>query len=714
MPLPKPRSGETEKAFLDRCMGDGNMVSEFEEADQRFAVCKDLWKKGGDEEKAMKNELRYRAAGIRGAEPGKPPGTFSREARSVEAVAATENPVLIWGEEEVLLMKGARFPRERQIPFLDTHARFSVRSVLGSARNLRVEENELRADVVFSRVDEAESALTKVEEGHITDFSVGYRVNRLVRVLEGQSAEIQGRMFTGPVRVVTDWSPKEISLCPIGVDEAAKVRADNQEKEGEKTMNERLRKFLETRGLPATASEDEAWAFLEKLDTRSEGGAPARSIETRQDPAPQDPEQIRLEAVRAEQARILEIRALCDRFNAGELADELIRGNKSVGDAQRAVLDRLGQKPKEPVPGYRPAMELVEDVRDKFRAAAFDGLVLRAGIAVEKPAMGAHELRGFTLRELAREALRIAGQPMDGPVLEMVGRALTTSDFPFILANVANKSLFEGWEGAPETWQTWMGTGQVSDFKEHTLVRAGEFEDLEEVPERGQYKYGGRAEAKEAYKIVTYGKLFAISRQAIINDDLGALTDVPRGHGEAAARKLGDIGYGVLTANAAMGDGVALFHASHGNLGTPAAVAVASIAEGIKLMKQQKDLSGKRRLNIKPVFFLAPVALEGSAMQFFRTQLIGGANNQPNLVNPYQDPYFTQVYEPRLDDADANGWYLAGPKGKTVRMFFLNGMQEPYMEQQQGWTVDGVEYKVRIDAAAKAIDWRGLFFNAGA
>jgi len=47
-------------------------------------------------------------------------------------------------------------------------------------------------------------------------------------------------------------------------------------------------------------------------------------------------------------------------------------------------------------------------------------------------------------------------------------------------------------------------------------------------------------------------------------------------------------------------------------------------------------------------------------------------------------------------------------------VFFLNGVQTPYLEQQQSWNADGVEFKVRIDAGAKAMDWRGLYLNYGA
>jgi hypothetical protein len=369
------------------------------------------------------------------------------------------------------------------------------------------------------------------------------------------------------------------------------------------------------------------------------------------------------------------------------------------------------------MPGY-----ISKDERDKFRAAAADAMLLRACRRVEKPAPGAMDLRGFSLSELARESLRMAGLPVHGGTLEMVGRALadplqtrsaTSSDFPAILANVANKSLFEGYGTQEETWKVWAASGFAADFKPHTLARASETDDLDELSEGDEYKHGSMSDEKETFKLATYGKLFRVSRQAIINDDLGALTDIPQKHGEAAARKIGDVVYAVLIANSAMGDGTALFHSGHGNLGTGGAVSETTMGEGIKLMGLQKDLKGLSNLNIRAQYFIAPVTLEGSAEVFFNSAQFAGDNQAATRSNPYSGARFTRVYEPRLDADSEKAWYLAGPKGKTVKVFYLNGNEEPYLETREGWTIDGAEFKVRIDAAAKAVDWRALLKNEG-
>lgn len=407
--------------------------------------------------------------------------------------------------------------------------------------------------------------------------------------------------------------------------------------------------------------------------------------------------------------RSAELLAMGRKFDCLELAEKAIADGTSVADFNGVVLEHVaGQRSQDaPQVGFRAEMGALD--ADKFRAAAQDAILIRGGRA-----SGQNDLASMTLREMARECLARNGHRPPAHANEMIGRALTTSDFPLILANVANKSVLEGFEKANETWSSWCATGSVADFKINSRVRAGETDDLDELPEEAEYKYGTRSEQREQYSIATYGKMFVLSRQAIINDDLSLLTDIPASHGEAAARKIGDVAYAVLTANANMGDGVPLFHTStHGNLAASGgALSVDTLGAAFTAMKKQKDIGGKRRLNIRPQFLLAPVAVEVAAETFFASTLIG-TQAQPNVPNIYSGSVLTRVYDSRLDDASATAWYLAGPKGKTVTLFFLDGMQAPYMETRQGWSVDGAEWKVRIDCGAKAMSWKALYKNAG-
>lgn len=668
-------------------------------------------------------QYNYRSAVIKRAENGGP-ATLDEKTRSVDIVLATEEPAVVYDYDrgkirEVLLMSGAQIPASGQLVLLNTHSRYDLSDVIGSARNVRTAGKEMIGRAYYSEAPEAESPWIKTKEGHLTDYSVGYVIHEAVWIPEGQTATIEGRTFEGPLQVATKWTPKEISAVPIGADQNAKARAEvdntlNNNKE-DKTMDPKVRKMLESKGLPATATDDEAYAFMATLEVRHE--APPEGDAAKEKEAKEKEEKIRAEAKGAELTRIREIDALCTQFECADMAREFIVGGKTLEDAQRAIMAKLHEKAK--TPGTTGVVILAE-ARDKFRAAAQDGLMLRSGMKIEKPVAGADDLRGYTLVEMARECLRVMGRDHRGTLKEMVGRALTSSDFPYILQNLATKSLQEAWATAPSTWRTWAGIGSVSDFKTYYDNAVSEHDDLEQIPDSGEMKIGGFSDkAPESYKIASYGKKFKITRVMIINDDLGALRDLPVKRAEAAARKIDDVVYAVLTANGNMADGNAIFDsATHANdcvSGYLSAPSTTNIGKMVEYMKLQKDIAGKRRLNIQPQFFLAPVALEGVAEVFFKSEKFDGTSVAATRTNIYAGSYFTRVYEPRLDDDSATAYYILGPKGKTIKVVFLNGQEGPILEMTQpGFTVEGFEYAVVQDVGAYAVDYRGMVRNEGA
>lgn len=323
---------------------------------------------------------------------------------------------------------------------------------------------------------------------------------------------------------------------------------------------------------------------------------------------------------------------------------------------------------------------------------------------------------GMTLRELARASLVDRGigvASLNAP--QMVGLAFThsSSDFGLILLDVANKSVLAGWEEAEETFPLWTKPGILTDFKPARRVGLGEFSSLRQVREGAEYKYVTLGERGEQIILATYGELFSITRQAIINDDLQMLSDIPFKLGQAAKATIGDLVYAVLTGNPAMSDGKALFHADHSNLltGATSAMSIDSLSKAKTQMATQKAQVEKgkgRTLNIRPAFVLTPVALEDKANQIINSESVPGADVNSGIVNPIRG--FAQVIgEPRLDDASATAWYMAAKKGSdTIEVAYLDGVDTPYLEQQEGFTVDGVASKVRIDAGVAPLDFRGL------
>ena len=687
--------------------------------------------------------------------------------RTLTVVCTTQDAVEVWDWDswgvikESLLMSGASWPASGQIPLLDSHMNQSVAHQLGSARNLRVEGDQLVAEVVFSTTPAADEAFTKVCEGHLTDYSIGYQIISYEMLKDNETKTYDQLTLTGPCRVSTAWRVNELSICPIGADPAAKGRAK------ENKMSQKKKKKLQknapapTRRQPVTrSSEEEQSALLAEiaelqlqvdellnqegseeevaalqaqiaeLQARLEdmlaqaaaensGNESGEGEDGQRDNSDDDEDQDGQRAhgaALAERRRIQQIRAMATTHRLPDaMSDALINSGASLDAARSTVLSHLAAR----TAAGPHNVQVVSDERDKFRAAMQDGILLRVGYRFAKdykPAPGAQSLRGYTMMEMARECLRKAGQQIPDQKMLMLSRAIATTDLPALLVESSRRFLLDGYQYAEETWPLWTDTGSVPDFREGTLIDFAVDTRLHEKKEGEEYKFNKLAEATEKYKIVTYGAKFAITREAIINDDLSALTRIPQSFGVGAKRVVGDAVYGVLIANSTMGDGNPLFDdVNHNNLVTGAGglPTVENLGQAEVELAMQTDAFGAR-LNLKPTFYLAPIALRTGSESFFNTTLIGSTINagQPNITNIYAGAY-TRIYEPRLDDDSKKDRYLVASRELGVRVFYLDGVQEPWLETQEGWDTDGMELRVRMDAGVKAVSWRGLQKQTG-
>lgn len=322
---------------------------------------------------------------------------------------------------------------------------------------------------------------------------------------------------------------------------------------------------------------------------------------------------------------------------------------------------------------------------------------------------------GMTLAELARASLSHRGIAISGmDRLGIVGLAFThsSSDFGNLLADVAHKSMLKGHMEAAETFTEWTAKGTLTDFRPSKRVDLSTFPNLDRVAEGAEYKYGTLGDTGEQIMLATYGKLFSITRQAIINDDLSALTRVPQLMGRAAIRTVGDLVYAVLTGNPQMSDGKTLFHADHKNQLAAAALSIANIGKGMQQMRTQKD--GKATLDIRPKYLLTPVALEPTAIALLAAEF-DPALVDAKVPNPVRNK-LQVISDPRLDDASATTSFMLADQSMydTIEVAYLDGNDKPYLEQQQGFTVDGAAFKVRIDAGVAPLSWRTMVRMPGA
>lgn len=376
-----------------------------------------------------------------------------------------------------------------------------------------------------------------------------------------------------------------------------------------------------------------------------------------------------------------------------------------------------------------PQVSAGPDQADKFKEGVTAALEVKAGLETKREKLQEAregEFLSMSAYEMARRFLEMNRIQVIGQRREQIigqamvsasGIAHSTSDFANILENVANKAMMMGWDEAPETWQEWARTGTLPDFKQGSRVNLSTFGDLDMVYENGEYKYGSFSDLKEPLQLATYGKLFGISRQALANDDLSALSAIPRAMGRSAARKIGDLAYNVLISNPVLNqDSTAVFDATHNNIGTAGPIAVApggSLDEAWTAMRTQTDPQGTT-LNITPAHLVVPAALEISTGSSIADKTFADTAAAQERANPFQNR-LTVTADARLDANSTTAWYAlaSGTMHDTVEVAFLNGQQTPYLESKDGWSTDGVEYKVRIDAVAAALDFRTMFFNAG-
>ncbi|MDO9072602.1 MAG: Clp protease ClpP [Rubrivivax sp.] len=344
-----------------------------------------------------------------------------------------------------------------------------------------------------------------------------------------------------------------------------------------------------------------------------------------------------------------------------------------------------------------------------FMAAAVDTLCLRSGMRVEEPHPAAADLRRTSIVGMAERVLSMRGQstarrsPSD-----LISAALATDDFPLLLSNLAGKMLRNGYESSPASFRGWTGERTVANFKEHSLLMLSEAPALLEKMEGAEYKHGHFSEGGTKFTVKTHGRMLSITREALINDDLSALTAMPRAFGQAAVRLEADQVYALLTSNPTLSDSVALFDAAHGNVSTAAAPSIASLGLARAAMRKQKGLQGTEYIDAQPRYIVAPVALETTFEQLLASLVDPSKSNATPNVEWVKN--LQLACDPRLDATSASVWYLATAPEQIegVLRAYIETESRPHLEEEQVFSRDLVNMKCRLDFATGIVDYRGL------
>ncbi len=608
-------------------------------------------------------------------------------------------------------------------PLLNNHSRWAgLDGVLGvvSSASLNSASGTGQATLRFSKRDIAEPYFQDVQDGILRNVSVGYRTYKVEMIPPGQQGNDQW------IYRATDWEPYEVSLVAIPADAGSTTRG---EPDGQQRFYpcEFVERGAGSQPNGANASPQTQGAAMpdENNQTRAAGAANATTATAAHSTtaSTEGVEGARTQAQSEERQRVQEIRVAVRSSTLEDqqgLIDRFVDNGATVDAVRAELLRMLAERSNATQTRSQTNVQTVADETDARRDAMTNALMHRINPRVELTDAG-RQYRGMTLGEFCRVGLEAVGvdtrgfdrRQLAGVALGMGERGYnTTSDLPVVFGNVINRTLRDAYGAAPRSFSQWARQGTLNDFRAATRVMVDGALNLEKVNEAGEYKYGKLVDGGETIQLGTYGKIVAFTRQMIINDDLSALERVPLYFGRAAANLELDMVYGALTANAAMSDGTAIFHAKHGNLGQAAAIGIPSLSAGRAAMRVQKAPGDGTALNLAPSFLLVPAALETIAGQYTSNQYT------PNQAGD-QNPFFgtlTPIVEARLDAVSPSAWYLVADPAviDTVEYCYLDGEQGLYTEQALDFDVDGLKVKARLDFAAKAIDFRGLYKNAGA
>ncbi len=382
------------------------------------------------------------------------------------------------------------------------------------------------------------------------------------------------------------------------------------------------------------------------------------------------------------------------------------------------------------------------DEHDQIAAGITDALLVRMNMDKDgeiQKRVRQSEYMGMSCVEMARRTLEANGTRVRGMNRnDIIGAAITASgrrggyrvtadrgithtpsDFPALMENALNKTVLRGWAEAEETWRKIARPGNIFDFRPAPRAALGEMPSLPIIdPNTGEFKYVTVSDRKEELILGTYGDIIGISRAALVNDDLQQFGRLGEKQGRAASRTVGDLVYFVLTSNPTMQQtGQPLFSVAHNNIAQDAGPpTIARLDEMTVIMGLQSDPDQHAHGLALPLQkVIVPLELRTTTRVLLRSQYDPDNVGNSRADNPFQGE-FEVVADPRLSADSSVQWYgSTNPDSfDLIEVGFLEGNQEPYMETKEGWTVDGIEMKVRIDATAGPLDFRTIVRNAGA
>lgn len=665
-------------------------------------------------------------------EAASPEGEASRT-RRFNMVAYTGGTMVLagWRFPVVVDLAGLEVGRQKR-PILLDHTR-DVDFVMGQTDTVAVQDNRLLvAGQVMGDSPKARQVVALNDKGFAWQASIGARAADVEFVPEGKAAEANGREFPGPVNVARRAVLGEISFVVLGADDNTSAQIAANAANGKENEDMDFEQWLEAQGFDASALSEKQSGSLRALHEAADRSDGADTVTATAGPAVSDAVASLRAELAVEAERVNAIRKIC--VGRGEIEAQAIKDGWDVTRTELEVL--RASRPQGPAihsddgsgrsaHNIEAALCCSAGLTDQQLAKFYDDRTLEAAN---------REYRGAGLHTLVYETIRASGgyvRPgrVDNQVIRAAFEAdrqlrasggFSTISLSGILSNVANKTMLAAYNAVESVAVRIAAQTDVSDFKEVTRYRMTGVGVFEKVGPDGELKHATLTEESYKNKIDTFGRIIALTRQMIINDDLGAFLQIPRIIGRMSALKREEAVFELLLSNPS-----SFFHADHKNLltGADTALSIAALTKAEETFANQVDADGKPILLVSAIL-LAPTGLKVTAQQLMTETRVNEttAQGKPAPANnphagkwiPLASPYLNAQ---GLTGGSATAWYLfANPEDvAALEIAYLQGRRAPTIESgETDLNTLGMQWRGYFDFGVAMQDFRAAVKCAGA
>lgn len=557
-------------------------------------------------------------------------------------------------------------------------------------------------------------------------------------VKAGKSVEVNSQQHAGPLYVTRQGTLKGFAFVSHGADDntTATIAASAASTKG-KTMKAEVKAWIEKR-FPSVAATipDMSAEEVENWEADYEGREGKRK-ELLQKAAGDSVSRELLDVQRRDQ-----IESLTSAFLSGMQAEfktaEFLAGIKML---KQEAIDGAWTPDKYDTELIRRTVPMATTVRAPRDRKSLNNEILKAALC---QAGGLKDLdkhfsdevlqrakdrfrEGIGLNELLILAARDRGYQHEGyranldvqraafgQIQGQFASGFSTLSLPGILSDSAYKFLLEGWGGGEMVWESVTDFVSVRDFKQITQYKLSGNLKYEKVGPTGEVKHGQTSEGSYTVKADTYGKMFAISREHIINDDLNALAQIPRELGYGANDAFNEVFWTEWLG----GDGGFFAYTSSGAMSASAALTTIAAAEAAFFALTKPNGTP---LGVVPNVMLVPNGSYRIAQSAMAAPVVTGGSTTVPVTNTFQGEYKV-VRSAFLSNSAFSGysavkWYLCvvRPGFAPIQTAFLNGQRAPMIESASAdFNTLGIQMRGVHDFGVNLFEARAAVQGSGA